>query len=125
MLNYGWGDDEKRYLVLSFVGEWSTQEFEQALIELSQEAETSPHKLSLVIDLRRSAYPPTNILNILGTTQYRRLCKIERITVISIRPIWKRLYNVFEQLYQMSHRDLLFVDNVDAAYSRLVSGATA
>jgi hypothetical protein len=125
MIRYGWGDDEKRYLVLAFEGRWSTKEFEQALTELSEEAETSPHQLGMVIDLRRSANPPTNILNILGTSEYRKLCAIRRITIISNRPIWKRLYNVFEQLYQINHRDLLFVDTVDAAYGRLVNEATA
>lgn len=124
MLTYGWGDDEKRYLVLNLVGQWSTTDFEQALRELSQEAETSPHKLNLMIDVRHSGNPPTNILDSMGNAKYHRLCKIEHITVISNRPIWKRLYKVFEQLYQMSHRDLLFVDTVDAAYNRLVSTAS-
>jgi DNA integrity scanning protein DisA with diadenylate cyclase activity len=125
MLTYGWGDDEKRYLVLTFNGQWSTNDFEQALTELSDEAASSPHKISLVIDLRHSAYPPTNILEIIGNSEYRKLCRVERITIISNRPIWKRLYGVLEQLYQMSHRDLLFVDNVDAAYHRVVAAASA
>jgi hypothetical protein len=125
MLRYGWGDDEKRYLVLAFEGHWSARDFEQALTELSEEAETSPHPLALVVDLRRSANPPTNILNILGSSEYRKLCTIHRITIISNRPIWKRLYQVFEQLYELSHRDLLFVDTVDAAYGRLVNEASA
>jgi hypothetical protein len=125
MISYGWGDDEKRYLVLAFEGQWSTKEFEQALTDLSGEAASSPHQLGMVIDLRRSANPPTNILNTLGTNEYRKLCAIRRITIISNRSIWKRLYSVFEQLYEVSHRDLLFVDTVDAAYGRLVSEATA
>jgi hypothetical protein len=123
MLTYGWGDDEKRYLVMNFVGKWSTRDFEQALTELSQEADTSPHKLNLVIDLRHSANPPTNILNSLGNPEYQKFCQIEHITIISNRPIWKRLYLLIKQLHQMSHRDLLFVDNVDAAYGRLVANA--
>jgi DNA integrity scanning protein DisA with diadenylate cyclase activity len=125
MLRFGWGDDEKRYLVLSFEGQWSIKDFQTTLSELSVEAKTSPHPLCLMIDLRRSANPPTNILSILGSSEYQSLCGIQRITIISNRAIWKRLYKVFEQLYEVSHRDLLFVDTVDAAYARLVDSASA
>lgn len=125
MLRYGWGDDEKRYWVISFEGTWSTTEFMHALNELLEAVNSKPEKISLMIDLRHSGNPPSTVLSIVGSSAYQKFCFIKQITIISNRPLWKRLYQVFEQLYQASHKDLRFVETVDEAYRRLADEVSA
>lgn len=122
MINFGWGDYDQTYSVLSFEGHWTTQDFASTISSMYHELKTEAHSIDLLVDLRHSGVPPTSIMGLASRViKGQSASSFGRIIIISNTFIWKRLYEAVIHTHNAPLIDVYFVDNVDKAYQLLIS----
>jgi|GEM_PF-5956184 len=121
MIEFGWGDYEKSYIVLTFRDRWTSDEFIKAVNSLYRDMHEVDKSINMVIDLRYSHSPPTSILSVIIRAIRARPRDFGRTIIVVQSKIWQKLYNAVTHNRQGFSVDIHFVRNVDEAYNLLLA----
>ena len=121
MIDFGWGDYEQSYCVLSFNGYWTKQDFVDAMALVSDNLSFKTKPINIIVDFRYSAAPPADIIGVSSgiISPYEAL--VGRVIIIHKSLLWKRLYQIMASNPKTIPLDIRFVKNVDEAYQLLLT----
>lgn len=101
-IQVGWGDSQKSYILYSFGGEWTWQEFYAAIDIAQRLANAVTYEVSTLIDMTDADDLPSNIslgLNVMTHARKTLLyyAQVSRGTVVIIgaKPLIKALWDTF------------------------------
>jgi hypothetical protein len=116
-----WGDAEQCILVMRFGSKWTGDEFFQSIAQLNSLCGGASQNLELMIDLRKTMTPPSNLITLLASSLNRpRPKNFAQVVIISSFGFWKQMFNILYASYKDKFATpIVFVDNVDKAYSLL------
>jgi hypothetical protein len=57
-IDYCWGDDQKRYFLLTYHKGWTWDDFDRAIDFVAAEGKTVEYSFAVVMDQREAPYPP-------------------------------------------------------------------
>ena len=124
MINFGWGDYDKTYCVLSFEGHWTIEEFIDSVGFVHTELNNPFKTINIMIDLRHSDAPPEDIMTVTNAYAEPPPSFKGRAIVIYKAVLWKRLYDLMLENGQYHALDIHFVKSVDEAYQLLVTSGS-
>ena len=125
-IQVGWGNTEKTYVLYTFDGAWTWQEFHAANDIALRLAGTVSHSIQELIDMRSSNELPVNEslhLNIVSHVKafmhhaHTRRCKI---IVVGSKPVLKALWDTFRAISGLHYAaNVCFVRTMDEALAFL------
>ncbi|GAB5491727.1 MAG: hypothetical protein Phog2KO_19420 [Phototrophicaceae bacterium] len=121
MIDFGWGDYEQSYCVLSFNGYWTTQDFMNTMSLVTNSLSVKTKPINIIVDFRYSAAPPADIIGVSSgiISPYESL--VGRVIIIHKSLLWKRLYELMVSNPKTIPLDSCFVKDVDEAYQLLLA----
>lgn len=119
MIEYGWGNLEKTYLVLAFNGKLNSGEMRAAIEGVYELARSRKNAVSVIVDLRYAAHPPLDVLPVLVRGIKTLPRNIDQTIIINDNAMWKRLHDVIKQAYGVRIPTVHWVATVEAAYKLL------
>ncbi len=116
-----WGDYDQTFLIMSFNGRWTADEYYRAINDLYKHASVQDHALELMVDLRYSVQPPQNLVTLIRSTlNQERSMTIDQVVIITQSGFWQQIFSVVRKVHGRElDTDVHFVESVDQAYSML------
>src|SRR5687767_15951584 len=95
-----WYDSQKRLMLYVFSGKWTWSEFYDVYHKAVAMENSVPHRVDVVIDIRQSAIPPTNVLLNMKYIADNQPPNIGLSVVVSASPLIRSLYEVAHKFHR-------------------------
>ncbi|MDX1991195.1 MAG: hypothetical protein SF029_02320 [bacterium] len=113
-----WDNNEKTIIRQTYVGKWTWDEFYASCEEFALLAQTVPHTVHMLIDMRHAGPLPGGALSHIGALN-RLPPNMGRIVAVGVGSFVMRMFNVAAAVRPAVKERILIVATLDEAYSHL------
>jgi hypothetical protein len=112
-----WGNIEETLLVWRFGHRWTGEECAQALEDTNRLAQSKPHPVDLIADMRQSISHPSHLFS-LGRHIFAALpANLRSVVVLGLNGYWQRITELLNRQVTYRCDNIYFVDHPDDAYN--------
>ena len=120
-----WGNLEENLVIFKIHGKWTGANFVHAMDNVQALAQSTPHQISLLADMRYATVAtPQNFTTLLKSYMQRKADCLHRVVVVTHSMYWERIINIIETSSDVRFPvPLDFVKSVDEALTILENDA--
>lgn len=119
-LTLDWGDFDETFVIWSFAGRWTPEEFYTAMEKLRDYGASKPYPVKIMVDMRHSLAAPNNLLTLLRAAVKMNVRNIGQVVVITPSNFWPQMYEMLVKTVKLDgSTPVTFVKTVDDAYSQI------
>lgn len=117
-----WDNPEHTIIRYIYNGQWSLDNFYQALSESHQLMDTVDYRVGLIIDMQNSKLVPNGVLSHGKNVSMRNHRNQGKSIIVGAGGLVRTLFDVYRKVYRTSFDDsaFLFVSNLDEARTLLL-----
>jgi len=121
MINLDWGDFDEHLVIVKIIGQWSLNEYRNAMVEMFAMIRSKPHVVDVLVDLQNAAQAPSNIIPAAVNDLRNRPKNQGKIVVISYNPIWTKIWGITQKIHRVHTITLYFVPSANEAYALVMT----
>ena len=117
-----WDNSEHTIIRFIYSGQWSLDNFYQALGESHQLLDTVTHRVGVIIDMENSKLVPNGVLSHGKNVSMRKHPNLGKSIIVGAGGLVRTLFDVYRKVYRTSFDDTayLFAGSLDEARSLLL-----
>lgn len=122
-----WDNPEHTIIRFIYNGQWSLDNFYQALSESHQLLDTVTYRVGVIIDMENSKLVPNGVLSHGKNVSMRKHPNLGKSIIVGAGGLVRTLFDVYRKVYRTSFDDsaYVFASTLDEARSLLLQQQTA
>jgi hypothetical protein len=114
-INILWYNDEKTIIKHEYMGQWTLEEYNQAIAYSNQLVAQQNHRVDAIIDMTQGNWIPNNFLQHGQKLLAERPPNTGQIVIVGASPLVRTVSHVFERVFRLQNKPLklLFAKTIE------------